>query len=171
MTASLTSKQAAFVQEYLVDLNGTQAAIRAGYAKRTANRIAAENLTKPVIQEAIKNALEARNQRTTVSQDRVIEELARIAFGNLRDFSMWNSTGVTLKDSETLTEAQAASISEVSHISNKGGDTKRVKQHDKVKALELLMRHMGMLTEKVEHSGEVAAPTLNLILNQVKNVP
>ena len=76
----MTAKQERFVQEYLVDLNATQAALRAGYSEKTARSIGAENLSKPDIEKAIADALEARRLRTEITQDRVLEELAAIAF-------------------------------------------------------------------------------------------
>lgn len=74
----LTAKQTRFVQEYLVDLNATQAAIRAGYSKKTANRIASENLSKLDIQIAIQEAQKACQKRTEVTQDYVIGKLKEI---------------------------------------------------------------------------------------------
>ena len=81
----MTRKQQLFVGEYLIDLNATRAAIRAGYSEKTAQAIGAENLTKPIIAEAIATALEARAERTEVTQDRVLEELALIGFAEMPD--------------------------------------------------------------------------------------
>ena len=75
---ALTKRQKAFIQEYLVDLNATQAAIRAGYSIKTATKIASENLTKPDIQKAVQTALKAREKRTEVTQDYVIAKLREI---------------------------------------------------------------------------------------------
>ena len=83
--AALTEKQATFVQEYLIDLNATQAAVRAGYSKGSAARYAVELLNKNHVAEAIRTAMQERNRRVEISQDRILEELARIAFGDLRD--------------------------------------------------------------------------------------
>lgn len=98
----LTPKQAAFVHEYLMDLNATQAAIRAGYSKKTANRIATENLSKPVIQEAIQEARDAREKRSMITVEWVLAQIASIA-----------------QDEEA-------------------------QQRDRLKALELLGKHLGM---------------------------
>ena len=83
--AKLTKKQQLFVDEYLIDLNATQAAIRAGYSVSSARDIGCENLTKPNIQEAIAKAMAERSRRTGVNQDRVVLELAKIAFANIAD--------------------------------------------------------------------------------------
>lgn len=76
----LTEKQQRFVDEYLIDLNATQAAIRAGYSVKTADAIGCENLTKPNIQQAIAEHMAERSRRTGVNQDRVVLELAKIAY-------------------------------------------------------------------------------------------
>ena len=81
----MTTKQQLFVAEYLVDLNATQAAIRAGYSKKTAAQIGEQNLRKLVVATAIAKALEARAERTEVTQDRVLEELALIGFAEMPD--------------------------------------------------------------------------------------
>jgi phage terminase small subunit len=76
--AKLTAKQKAFVQEYLVDLNGKRAAIRAGYSKKTASVIAAQCLTKVNVQEALAKAQAKRQERTSISQDTVLKNIVRI---------------------------------------------------------------------------------------------
>lgn len=159
MTA-LAEKQATFVQEYLIDLNATQAAIRAGYSPGSAARYAVELLNKTHVAEAIKKAMQERNQRVEISQDRILEELARIAFGDLRDAVTWGKEGVKLKESAELTEDQAAAISEVGETVTKEGGSTRIKRHDKVKAIELLMRHKGMLNDKLNLSGELNVSAL-----------
>lgn len=83
--SSLTPKQALFVQEYLVDLNATQAAIRAGYSQDTARAIGCENLTKPDIADAIASAQAERSARTEITQDMVLKELWAIASANPND--------------------------------------------------------------------------------------
>lgn len=81
----MTKKQKRFVEEYLIDLNATQAAIRAGYKAENARQLANENLTKPYIAAAIDRAMAERSKRTGINQDRVIQELARIAFVKITD--------------------------------------------------------------------------------------
>lgn len=78
----MTNKQKRFCEEYLIDLNATQAAIRAGYSPRSANKIAAENMAKPGIRACIDKEMAERSKRTGVNADRVIRELARVAFVN-----------------------------------------------------------------------------------------
>ncbi len=155
----LTNKQAAFVAEYLVDLNATQAAIRAGYSERTAYRIGAELLQKTSVAEAIAAGQAKRAQRVEITADRVVSELAKIAFADPRDLMEWGPDGVKLKASADLTEEQAASVAEVSETTTKDGGSLKLKKHDKVKALELLGKHLGIfepevrsaVTQKTEH--------------------
>ena len=92
----MTNKQARFVEEYLIDLNATQAAIRAGYSPNTAQEIGAENLKKPMIKAAVDAAMAERSTRTGVNQDRVVRELARIAFVKITDVA--NSDGTIKTD-------------------------------------------------------------------------
>ena len=75
----MTPKQTCFVQEYLIDLNATQAAIRAGYSKKTARQVASENLSKPDIQRAIEEAQQVRAERTGLTQDAVVQGLLKEA--------------------------------------------------------------------------------------------
>lgn len=81
----LTARQEAFVREYLIDLNGTQAAIRAGYSARSASVTAAENLAKPNVQVALQKAQLARAQRTEITADRVLKEIWAIAIADPRE--------------------------------------------------------------------------------------
>ena len=148
--AKLSKKQQVFVAEYLTGLNATESARKAGYSEKTAESQGSRLLRNVKVAEAIAKAMQARNERTEISQDRVLEELSRIAFGDLRDAVVWGPGGVALLDSALLTDEQAAAISEVGETVTKEGGSVRIKRHDKVKALELLMRHMGMLNDKLD---------------------
>lgn len=159
--AELTPKQRRFVVEYLVDLNATQAAIRSGYSKRTAGSIGQENLKKPEIAAAIQEAMGSRSMRTLVTADRVLEEIARLAFSDLRGF--YTDDG-RLKRPHELTADQVAALAAVESFEEYEGRgeereligfTRKVKLWDKRAALELLSKHLGLLKERVEHSGEV----------------
>ena len=97
----MTKKQKRFCEEYLIDLNATQAAIRAGYSPDTAKAIGCENLTKPDIRAHIDRAMAERSRRTGVNADRVIQELAKIAFVNATDV-----IGRTQMDAFTLKDVQ-----------------------------------------------------------------
>lgn len=154
----LSPKQAAFVAEYLKDLNATQAAIRAGYSAKTAASQGERLLRNVEVQRAIQAAQLARQQRTEITQDRIISELAKIAFGDPRDVMEWGPNGVKLRASSELTAEQAAQVLEVSETTSASGGSLKLKKHDKVKALELLGRHLGIFTDKFEHGGAGGGP-------------
>ena len=139
MSGGLSPKQAAFVAEYLIDLNATRAAIRAGYSERTAGWTGCRLLRNAAVREAVEREQARRAERTGITADRVLAELANIAFADPRDLMEWGPDGVTLKDSASLAEVAEGS-----------GGTLRLKKHDKVKALELLARHIGMFRDRVE---------------------
>jgi phage terminase small subunit len=173
----LTPKQRAFVREYLIDLNATQAAIRAGYSEDTARAIGAENLTKPDIASAIEAAMKSRSERTDITADRVLKELAKIGFADIRKAVKWQSAMITEEDnpdggdiaviktvvtntvqmvaSDELDDETAAAIAEVSQ--NATGGVK-IKLHDKRAALVDIGRHLGMFKDRVEHTGKDGGP-------------
>lgn len=143
---TMTARQQRFVQEYLIDFNATQAAIRAGYSETTARQIGAENLTKPDIQQAITKAQAAMAEKVEVTREEIIRELKRLAFADMSAFSNWGARGVTLRDSSELSPDLTAAVAEIQ-------ETKvgvKIKLHDKKGALELLARHLGLLTDRVD---------------------
>lgn len=146
----MTKKQKRFVEEYLIDLNATQAAIRAGYSPDTAKSIGSENLTKPDIQARIAKTMAERSKRTGVNADRVVTELAKIAFVNASD--VIDADTATLK-SDAAPEDTAAIQSVKVKTFGEDGLEREIKMADKLKALELLGKHLGMFKDKVELSG------------------
>ena len=162
----LTGKQRRFVEEYLVDLNATQAAIRAGYSENAAAETGYENLRKPHITAAIQAAMGERAKRTEVSADKVIRELAKLAFSEMDEFSTWGPNGVTLRSSDELDPVSVACISEVSETTTKDGGSLRFKLHSKTKALELLGKHLALFTDRVEHSGSIEQVALREVVVQ-----
>ena len=150
----LTPKQRKFVSEYLVDLNATQAAIRAGFSQKTARAQGQRLLTNVDIANAIAAAQAKREKRTEITQDRVVQELARIAFGNSRSVMSWTASGMRLRNSDDLTEDEAAIVSEVRETTTKDGGSMALKTHDKLKALELLGKHLGMFEKKTEDTAD-----------------
>lgn len=148
--AKLTNKQKKFIDEYLVDLNATQAAIRAGYKEKTAYRTGAENLRKPQIQREIQKRMQERQQRTEVTQDMVVKELAAIAFAKATDYVEIRSNGVcgtvVIKPTTDLSDQQIRAIAGI----KEGANGIEIKLNDKEKALELLGRHLGMWNDKLD---------------------
>src|SRR5580704_8983554 len=127
----LTPKQARFVQEYLIDLNAAQAAIRAGYSAKTARVIGHENLTKPDIAAAIKKAMAERAERTELTADWVVDELRKIAGANMADYMKANPAGDPYLDFSALTRDQTAALHEVTveaYVDGRGEDARDVKR-------------------------------------------
>ncbi|MFQ6018808.1 MAG: terminase small subunit [Kiloniellaceae bacterium] len=140
----MTPRQRRFVEEYLIDLNASRAARRAGYSARSASAYGPRLLRRPEVAAAIAEAQAARVKRTRVDADRVVEELAKVAFGDPRKLFSWGPRGVVLRDSGELTEAEAALVSEVSESRTAAGGTRRVKLHCKLSALTALAKHLGL---------------------------
>lgn len=147
----MTKKQKRFVEEYLIDLNATQAAIRAGYSPDTAGSIGAENLKKPEIKSRIDQAMAERSRRTGINQDRVLQELARIGFAKITDV-------VDPETAEIRTDASdddLACIQSIKIKPNEFGTEREVKLYDKKAALVDLGKHLGLFKDKVELSGDM----------------
>lgn len=167
---ALTDKQKRFCEEYLIDLNATQVAIRAGYSPKTAEQTASRLLRNVKVQEYIAKRQKELSRSTEITQERVIKELALIAFSNNADYAhvvekkLQVEAGGTLVDvldkdgnpvmyrtvepvlTEELTEEQKRALA----VIKKGRDGLEVKSCDKVKALELLGKHLGIFTDKIE---------------------
>ena len=154
--AKLTEKQKRFVAEYLVDLNATQAAIRAGYSPKTANRIGSQNLSKVDVQTEIEKRRASLRNKLEITQEKVLEELAAIAFANGADFATVNQNGIVrITPTSELPEEKRKAIASI----KEGQYGTEVKVHDKVKALELLAKHLGMFDSK---NGGSEAPENNI---------
>ena len=143
-SAELHPREARFVEEYVIDLNATQAAIRAGYSERSAGQRGYELLRKPHIAAAIKAAMKERSARTGITADRVIQELALLGFADMGDFAQWDRGYVTLNNSTSLDETKRRAVIEVSE--NRNGV--KIKLGDKKGALDLLGKHLGIYDEK-----------------------
>lgn len=138
----MTKKQKRFVEEYLIDLNATQAAIRAGYRPDNAYSIGSENLRKPEIKAAIDRAMAECSKRTGVSQDRVLRELARIGFANIMDV-MDPKTG---KIKEGASADDLACIQSIKVKPGEFGTEREIKMYDKKSALVEMGKHLGMFS-------------------------
>lgn len=148
---ALTEKQKRFVEEYLVDLNATQAAIRAGYSAKNADKIGYELLGKTGVSEAIRMAMDARSKRTGITQDRVLQELAAIGFSRATDFVRIDESGrVVLTPTDALTEDQRRAIAGIKD----GKFGVELKLYDKLRALEKLGEHLGMFSGKEAQNDE-----------------
>ena len=156
----LPPKRQRFVMEYLADCNGTQAAIRAGYSAKSANEQASSLLAIPKIRAAVDKLLDQKNQeildKYAVTKDRVIRELALLAFSNQEDYAVTQPDGTAYVDLSKLTRDQWAAIQEIiteEYVEGKGEaarDVKRVKIKlaDKGVNLERLGRTMALFSDK-----------------------
>jgi phage terminase small subunit len=156
----LTPKQAAFVREYLVDLNATAAATRAGYSERNAESIAYQLLQKTLVREAIAAAMEERSKRTEITADRVLQELARMAFFDARRLFANDGSPlpVTEMDEDTARAVIGLDVATIGNGEVGIGQVLKLKLADKKGALELLGRHLGMWKDKTELTGPNGGP-------------
>lgn len=145
----MTDKQKRFCEEYLVDLNATQAAIRAGYSAKTAYSIGNEVLNKPEIRARIDQMLADRSARTGVNADRVVRELAKIAFMKGTDV-IDTETGNVREDATDDDRACIAAV-KVKQVNSAEFDSveREIRLCDKVKALELLGKHLGLFEDNI----------------------
>ncbi len=186
----VNKRQRQFCDEYLIDLNATQAAIRAGYAEKYASTNAHKLLQITAIKEKIDELMAARAKRTEITQDRVLKELAIIAFSNAADYAAVvdeetyvevDGEWIKLLDDDgnpvmkrtvkpvltgSLTDEQKRALS----VIKKGRDGFEVKPYDKVRALELLGKHLGMFQDKVEVTGEINNPLADLTTEELKKL-
>lgn len=142
----MTKKQMRFVEEYLIDLNATQAAIRAGYSPHTAKDIGCENLAKPNIAAAISQAMAERSRRTGINQDRVLRELARIGFAKITDVV----DPETAKIRPDASDDDLACIQSIKIKPGEFGTEREVKLYDKKAALIEIGKHLGLFKDRVE---------------------
>ena len=166
--ANLTPKQQRFVEEYLIDLNATQAAIRSGYSEKTARDIGCENLAKPNIAKAIEEAQNKRQEQTQIDAAYVLKRLVEIDQMDVLDImddqmkirpvnewpKVWRQYVVNLENLE---------------LSDGEGCFKKIKWPDKVKNLELLGRHVsvGAFKDKVEHSGKLEIQSISDLMDEL----
>lgn len=143
--SDLPERRRRFVEEYLRDLNGTQAAIRAGYSARTANEQAARLLANASVAQAVAEAKAERSARLGLTADRVLEEVAALAFAHMGQYATWQDDQVNLIDSGKV---DPRAVAEVSQKVNRYGTNIGIKLHDKVASLKLLAQHLGIINER-----------------------
>lgn len=172
-TSDLTDKQEIFCLEYLKDLNGKQAAIRAGYSEKTAQEHSSRMLTNVKVQARIQVLKEKRAERCEITADMILNELAAIGFSKITDYlkvediedEEGNSTKKTLRvvtifKTDEVDAKKSLAISEIRQT--KEGISLKV--HDKIKALELIGKHIGFF-EKDNEQSKVNFPAPQIILN------
>lgn len=156
---ALTDKQEMFCREYLIDLNATQAAIRAGYSEKTARATGSENLSKPDIQEFIATLKLARNEKAEIDADYVLHRLVEIDQMDVLD--ILNPTGELKPVAEWplvwRTTLSGLDIVEMASEGNTAALLKKIKWPDKVKNLELLGKHISVQAFKEQVEQKVTA--------------
>lgn len=144
----LTPKQKRFCEEYIIDLNGTKAAIRAGYSKYAAQQISSENMLKPLIADFIKELQDKLSKDTQITAQMVLNELAKVGFSNIQDYI---KEGFTIADIQKLTSNHAAAIESISveNTQTQFGVNEKIKfkLHDKLAALDKIGKHIGFFKE------------------------
>lgn len=178
---ALTAKQQRFVAEYLIDLNATQAAIRAGYSEKTAAEQASRLLTNVKVAEAIQAAMKARSERTQIDADWVLKRLERDATADLAD--LYTEHGALKPVREWPIAWRTGLVAGIETVQERDGEdaegkpvyatVRKVKLLDRTKLVELIGKHVevGAFKEKVEHSGEIKTPELKLVLHGTKPSP
>ena len=144
---ALTERQRGFVREYLAGINATEAARRAGYSAGSASRIAYALLRHPEVAALVEQGNARRAEKKRITADRVMEELGRMAFANIRDYVDWGADGVELRDKSLLDPEETAAIADIEPKGTNGKLT-RLKLYDKLAALNALARHLGMIGGK-----------------------
>lgn len=168
--ANLTPKQQRFVEEYLIDLNATQAAIRAGYSEKSAQEIGAENLSKPMVAKAIQEALQERKERVQIDADYVLKRLVEIDQMDVLDIMDDDGNVKPLRDWPKIWRQYISNIETISMDDGEGW-LKKIKWPDKVKNLELLGKHIsvGAFKDKVEHSGKFEIQSISDLMDELSN--
>ncbi len=156
--AELTAKQARFVEEYLIDLNATQAAIRAGYSERTAEKIGSENLRKPEVAAAIEMARSNRSKETKIDAAWVLTRLSEEAEADVADLYDEDGALLPVRQWPKIWRQGLVSGIDVEQITVNGvsvGMVKKVKISDRVRRLELIGKHIGVnaFQDIVQHKG------------------
>lgn len=171
---TLTNKQQRFVDEYLIDLNSTQAAIRAGYSAKNADKIGPELLGNTRVSEAIQAAMKERSDRVKMTQDDVLKELSIIAKTDMRDYAASDGKGrIIIKAFDAMPPSATKAIKKIKQtvtilsesVDEDTGATETVLKvqtelelHDKIRANELVGKHLGMFQEKKPPEGGGSNP-------------
>ena len=167
----LTAKQERFINEYIIDLNASAAALRAGYSPKSAGKIGFQLLENTRIQAGLQKAMKKREKRTEITADRVLAEYAKIAFADIKDFLAYGTVKTQIDfdeeqgkpifgykqivDARPSADIDGTMVNEVS-IGKDG--TFKFKLHDKKGALDMIGKHLGMFIDKSEITGKDGGP-------------
>jgi phage terminase small subunit len=165
MKRPLTAKQQMFVKEYLIDLNATAAAERAGYKDPNIGR---QLIAKNNVSVAIQAEMAKREKRTEITQDRVLNEIGKIAFVNLQDIY---DEGGSLIEVKQLPREVAAALSSIKINLTEACALQEIKLHDKLRALEMIGKHLGMFRDGAKDDEDAPPPTrVEIIVKDARKV-
>lgn len=161
--SKLLPRQALFVREYLVDLNGKQAAIRAGYSAKTAEFTASRMLSSGKVQEAVQKAMNKRAEKIDITAERVLAEIAKLGFANMEDYVDPEENGAAKVNLGKINRDQWAAVQEITTEELGRGEgcvviKTRFKLADKKGSLELLGRHLKLFVDRAELTGKDGGP-------------
>ncbi len=163
-TKKITPKQAAFCAEYMIDLNGCQAAIRAGYSKKTAQEQASRMLSNVKVQAEVSRLLQERADRVEITADTVLREILQVARADIGQAFNKDGSLKALHDMPEQTRRAIAGVDVFEEFDGRGSEraqigwTKKIRFWDKVRALELLGRHLKLFSDKIELTGKDGGP-------------
>ncbi|AZA82180.1 terminase small subunit [Chryseobacterium lactis] len=153
---NLTDKQKRFCEEYLIDLNATQAAIRSGYSSDNARQIGSENLSKLDIQNYISELQEKKSQELDITQTKVLQELVKIAFGDVKNYFDDLGRLINISDLQNDVSASIKSVTVQSEKTELRGEAfvestvKKIESYDKLKAIDTINRMLGFYSKDNE---------------------
>lgn len=160
-SGKLTPQMEEFCRQYILHLNATKAAIAAGYSAASATQIASRHLVNPAVQEFIQRLMNERSKRTEITADAVLQKIWEIADVDLAEAYSESGSLLPIHEIPESIRRAIAGVKVFDEFEGSGqdrmkiGETVEVKFNDKIKALELLGRHLKLFTDKVEHSGTV----------------
>lgn len=166
--SELTDKQKRFCEEYLVDLNASAAYLRAGYkvSAKAVDAAASRLLGTVKVKTYIRQLQQQQSHRTEITADKVLNEIAKVAFSDITDVLSFDADGIVLKDSRSLGKDITPAIASISHRRGRDGDSFSVKMHNKLDALQKLAVHLGLLSDF-----NVAVATLEKYGISLKRLP
>lgn len=164
--SELTEKQKRFCQEYVIDLNATQAAIRAGYSENSANEQGCQNLAKLNIQEYISQLQQSKSEELNITQNQVLKELMKVAFGDVKNYFDDLGRLIDINELENDVSGSIKSVTVQQEKTELKGESfissslKKIESYDKLKALEIINKMLGFYAKDNEQrKPEIVLPT------------
>ncbi|HDZ37156.1 MAG TPA: terminase small subunit [Marinobacter sp.] len=167
-----TPKQKRFIEEYPIDFNGTQAAIRAKFSKKTAAQQATRLLKNVHIQAAIQKRVGKLTTKVDITVERIVSELAKVGFSNLGEYFRISKDGEPYIDLSAITEEQSAALQEImveDFTDGRGDDARnvrrvKIKTLDKLNALDKLGKYLGMFVDRINLTGEIGIKRIERVI-------